>query len=66
MARAFSSNDGSLLWERKLPYAGSAPPMSYYHNGCQYIVFTSTGGQFVGFKDKGDSTVAYKLEDCLN
>ena len=66
MARAFSTNDGRLLWERKLPYAGSAPPMSYYHYGCQYIVFTSTGGQFVGFKDKGDSTVAYKLEDCNN
>ena len=66
MARAFSSKDGKLIWERKLPFAGSAPPMSYYYKGCQYIVFTATGGQFIGFKDKGDSTVAYKLNDCVN
>jgi len=66
MARAFSSKDGKLIWERKLPFAGSAPPMSYLYKGCQYIVFTATGGQFIGFKDKGDTTIAYKLDDCNN
>ena len=40
--------------------------MSYNHKGCQYIVFTATGGQFIGFKDNGDATVAYKLDDCDN
>ena len=64
--RAFSSKDGKLLWETKLPYAGSAPPMTYTYLGCQYIIFTATGGQFVGFKEKGDATVAYKLNDCQN
>ena len=34
------------------------------YEGCQYVVFTSTGGQFIGFKDKGDATVAYKLDKC--
>lgn len=66
MARAFSSKDGKLIWERKLPFAGSAPPMTYNYKGCQYVVFTATGGQFVGFKDNGDATVAYKLDDCEN
>jgi quinoprotein glucose dehydrogenase len=64
--RAFSSKDGKLLWETKLPYAGSSPPMTYTYLGCQYIIFTATGGQFVGFKEKGDATVAYKLNDCQN
>ena len=66
MARAFSSKDGRLIWERKLPFAGSAPPMSYNYKGCQYIVFTATGGQFIGFKENGDATVAYKLDECNN
>ena len=66
MARAFSSENGNLIWERKLPFAGSAPPMTYIYNGCQYVVFTATGGQFVGFGNKGDATVAYKLDTCSN
>jgi hypothetical protein len=40
--------------------------MTYTYLGCQYIIFTATGGQFVGFKEKGDATVAYKLNDCQN
>ena len=63
-ARAYSSDNGNLIWESKLPFAGSAPPMTFFHKGCQYVVFTSTGGQFIGFKDKGDATVAYKLDKC--
>ena len=63
-ARAYSSDNGNLIWESKLPYAGSAPPMTFFHEGCQYVVFTSTGGQFIGFKDKGDATVAYKVDKC--
>ena len=51
---------------KKIPFAGSAPPMTYLHKGCQYVVFTSTGGQFVGFDKKGANTVAYKLDTCVN
>ena len=64
MARAYSSENGHIIWERKLPYAGSAPPMTFFHEDCQYVIFTSTGGQFVGFKNKGDATIAYKLDTC--
>lgn len=64
MARAYSSENGNLIWESKLPYAGSAPPMTFFYQGCQYVVFTSTGGQFLGFKKKGDATIAYKLDTC--
>ena len=64
MARAYSSQNGDLIWESKLPFAGSAPPMSFLYKGCQYIIFTATGGQFLGFNNKGDATVAYKLSSC--
>ena len=63
-ARAYDAKDGSLLWEVKLPFAGSAPPMSFVHQGCQYLIFTATGGRFKGFRGSGDATVAYRLADC--
>ena len=66
MARAYSTEDGKLIWERELPFSGSAPPMTYIFKGCQYVVFTATGGQFIGFDKKGDATVAYKLDQCIN
>ena len=52
------------IWETNLPYSGSAPPMAYNYKGCDIIVFTSTGGRFVGYQKNGDSTVAYKLNNC--
>ena len=61
---AFDVINGEKIWADDLPAAGSAPPMTFFHQGCQYVVFTSTGGQFIGFKDKGDATVAYKLDKC--
>ena len=44
--------------------AGSAPPMTFEYNGCQYIVVNATGGRFFGFKKNFDTTVAYKLNTC--
>ena len=65
MARAYDLISGKLLWEYKLPFAGSSPPMTYKFKGCQYVVFTATGGQFVGYeKEKGDLTIAFKLSSC--
>lgn len=64
MAYAFNS-DGKLIWEDELPHAGSAPPISINHEGCQYIIFTSTGGKWHDYKqDNGDKLVAYKLNSC--
>jgi quinoprotein glucose dehydrogenase len=64
MARAFKLNTGELLWESKLPAAGSAPPMSYIANGCQFIIFTATGNWLINSTKKSDSLVAYKHKDC--
>ena len=38
--------------------------MAFSYKGCEVIVFTATGGRYVGYKKNGDSTVAYKLKDC--
>lgn len=62
-AFAFNS-EGKVVWEGNLPYAGSAPPMSYTHNNCQYIIFTATGGKWYDYGENGDALVAYKLADC--
>ena len=61
---AFEVNDGKKIWQDKLPAAGSAPPMTFMYNQCQYIIVNSTGGRFFGFKKNLDATVAYKLNTC--
>jgi glucose dehydrogenase/mono/diheme cytochrome c family protein len=64
MAYAFNT-DGKLIWSDKLPHAGSAQPISINHNGCQYIIFTATGGKWYDYKQaNGDKIVAYKLNTC--
>lgn len=65
-ARAYDLVNGNNLWAEKLPYSGSAPPMTYMYKGCQYILFTATGGRYPWFKKRGDATVAYKLKECMN
>ena len=63
-ARAFDLESGDEIWKAKMPSAVSAPPMTYEHEGCQYVVFNATGGYMAGFLTQSDSTVAYKLSDC--
>jgi glucose dehydrogenase len=65
-ARSYNVLDGKKIWEAKMPAAGSAPPMSYFYNGCQYIVFTATGNKFFGYDQRSDSLLAYKLRECKN
>ena len=64
-ARAFDLKSGKELWSEALPFSGSAPPMTYIFKGCQYVIFTATGGRFVGFDERGDETIAFKLKSCL-
>lgn len=66
MARAYRIDNGEEIWAKKMPYAGSAPPMSFEYKGCQYIVFIASGGQFVGFEKNGDAVLAYKLGSCAS
>jgi hypothetical protein len=63
-ARAFNLIDGQELWADKLPFTGSSPPMTYMYKGCQYVLFSSTGGRYPWFGKLGDATVAYRLKDC--
>ena len=63
---AFSSRFGEEIWSHELPFAGSAPPMSYTFNGCQYIVIQASGGKYVGYDpQKGDALVSFALNNCL-
>ena len=63
-AFAYNLDNGEKIWETDLPYSGSAPPMAFSYKGCEVIIFTATGGRYVGYKKNGDSTVAYKLKNC--
>ena len=64
---AFNSRSGLEIWSHKLPYAGSAPPMSYRFNGCQYVVIQASGGKYVGYDpQKGDALVSFALNECLS
>jgi outer membrane protein assembly factor BamB len=64
MAYAYNVDDGKKIWESELPYSGSAPPIAFSYKGCEVVVFTATGGRYVGYRKNGDSTVAYKLKNC--
>jgi glucose dehydrogenase len=41
--RAFDSHTGKLLWETKLDAEGHTSPITYSHNGKQYVVVVSSG-----------------------
>ena len=61
---AYETSTGIKIWQDKLPAAGSAPPMTFKYNNCQYIIVNATGGRFFGFKKNADATIAYRLNDC--
>ncbi|MFN4297249.1 MAG: membrane-bound PQQ-dependent dehydrogenase, glucose/quinate/shikimate family [Brevundimonas sp.] len=41
--RAFETETGRLLWEARLPAGAQAGPMTYEHQGRQYVAVTATG-----------------------
>jgi quinoprotein glucose dehydrogenase len=41
--RAFETATGRLVWESRLPAGSQAGPMTYEHEGRQYIAMTATG-----------------------
>jgi quinoprotein glucose dehydrogenase len=41
--RAFDSHTGKLLWEVKLDAEGHTSPITYSHNGKQYVLIVSSG-----------------------
>ena len=45
--RAYDKANGAVLWERRLEQAPHGVPMTYMHEGRQFIAF-STGGRYEG------------------
>ncbi len=64
MAYGLDSMSGEIIWQSELPFAGSAPPMTFDYRGCTVVAFMSTGGRFVGYGNNGDAIRGYKLRGC--
>lgn len=60
--RAFDIENGEELWRGRLPAGGQATPMTYQHNGRQYIVIAAGGHGGMG-TTRGDYLVAFGLGD---
>jgi quinoprotein glucose dehydrogenase len=65
MIHAFDGQNGNLLWSHQLPHVGSAPPMTYFYKGEQYVLVPATGGGTLkSYDDRvtvGGAFVAFKL-----
>lgn len=57
--RAYDRNNGTLLWEYKLPAAAFATPSTYMIDGKQYLVI-ACGGEKLG-TEPGNKIVAFAL-----
>jgi quinoprotein glucose dehydrogenase len=57
--RAFDVEDGSLVWEHELPAGGQAAPLTYVHDGRQFVVIAAGGRAGIG--SPGDWIVAFAL-----
>ena len=67
----YDSTDGKILYSKKLPYIGSAPPSTYLFENEQYIVLHASGGFSLkkGYPDlveTGNVIIAFKLKNKLN
>jgi len=58
--RAFDVRDGRELWSYDLPVDATATPMSYVHEGRQYVVINA-GGHAMYARGTGDYLVAFAL-----
>ena len=59
---AFDVESGEELWHHRLPRAGIATPMTYEHDGRQYVVIAAGGHGGWGLA-VGDYVVAFALPD---
>ena len=60
--RAFETETGRLLWSARLPAGGQASPMTYMHDGRQYVAIVATGHQRLE-TTSGDYLVVYSLAE---
>lgn len=65
LIRAFDVDTGDELWEALLPHVGSSSPMTYMHEGVQYVVIPATGGGTLALYDEtvetGRSFIAFSV-----
>ena len=61
--RAFDKLTGQLLWEKILPLAGNATPITYQWGGKQYVVICATGGKDGRPSDSGGIYVAFSIPE---
>ena len=61
--RAFDKETGAELWFGKLPWVGSAPPVTYAIKGRQFVVIASTGNKLGQQTEYGDAYVAFALPE---
>ena len=60
--RAFDVNNGEILWDFTLPVDATATPMTYVHQGKQYVV-VNAGGHHMFDRGYGDYLYAFALPD---
>ena len=60
LMRAIDLNTGKTLWTDGLPAGGQANPMTYEHNGRQYVLIMAGGHHFIETPG-GDELIAYAL-----
>ncbi len=58
--RAIDNETGKTLWTDALPAGGQASPMTYEHNGRQYVLIMAGGHHFME-TPLGDDLIAYAL-----
>ncbi len=61
--RAFDTDSGKLVWQRRLPAAAHSVPMTYELNGRQYLVVTAGGHGKIDPSKLGDYVVAFALDE---
>ncbi|WP_440931720.1 outer membrane protein assembly factor BamB family protein [Candidatus Pelagibacter sp.] len=64
----FDSKNGEILFQKKLPFIGSAPPSTYLYEGEQYFVLHSSGGStlkkgYPNLVEDGNVLIAFKLKE---
>ena len=65
--RAYSSNDGEVLWEFTLPHQSFVAPTTYVRDNEQYLIVIATGGgvlkkKYPNLVSSGDTYIAFKLK----
>ncbi|MEX2333031.1 MAG: membrane-bound PQQ-dependent dehydrogenase, glucose/quinate/shikimate family, partial [Pseudohongiella sp.] len=62
LIKAIDLRTGATIWKDTLPAGGQATPMTYEHDGRQYVVIMAGGHHFMQ-TPIGDALVAYALPE---